>query len=91
MSSIFFSIYGVIDLKNKPMKVCVTYKIKLYDNKLNISLIIRELDHEKQKRFLEADMGFIFTLGNIRKMFFLFTYQFICFWLCPNYTKFGTL
>jgi len=29
-SSIFFSVYGVLDLKNKPMKLCVTYKIKLY-------------------------------------------------------------
>jgi len=34
MSSIFFLVYGVIDLKNKPMKLCVTYKIKLFDGVL---------------------------------------------------------
>jgi len=27
---LLFLVYGVMDLKNKSMKLCVTYKIKLY-------------------------------------------------------------
>jgi len=41
-SSIFVSVYEVIDLKYKPIKLCVTYKIKIFLNKVKNYNVVKE-------------------------------------------------